>query len=498
MVNIRQGIETERVSIRECLKDLDEMKKTGSWRLPVGFGDYARFFVLGILVRFHWFRSFFNIERLRGVSFPYMILLSYMLRKGLFEVIYERKLHVNGYYSYLLVKTIHLRHRKFIIRGQGVSENRELALSKALGEIVERTMSGLYDLRSIALVDSPAEMMKRSSIIYYPPKHHRFLLVQRERYKELFHDPEKPIEWVEGVDLISRKKAYIPKDIASWCSRLYNRKNSVLVHATTNGAAGFFSRDGAVLRGLLEVLQRDAFLVHWLTMIAPDVIRIETLPEVLKKQIQGFGSLGISVFVLHVTALNIPSIVVVGIHNGRGKEGVTLTAASSMTLEKAISDALHELVVGVEIFYASDGDKGVRLESTEPFVSELDRMTRQFYWLGVQRVAQFRWFVSGRSVSYVESLQYDIECEGDDSSRLKACIRVLGALGEDYHPIAYYPKNGIQEELGFFVAQVYIPKAFPLYLFEGYGTFESERLREFAALKGYDDWRLNPLPHGFP
>ncbi len=497
--NNYRAIKTETVSVPECLEDLERMKKTGPWRLPMSFGDYTQFFILGILAKSHWFRRFFCIERVRGISFSYMILLAYVCKKGLFEVMKERRLHVKGYYSYLLLKTTHLKHRDFVIRGQGVAENKELALSRAIGEMVERTISGLHDLGAIAFVDSPAEMMNQSSIIYYPPKYHRFLPIQRKRYKELAHDAKTPIEWVNGIDLITKKTAYIPKDITSWCSRLYNRGNSVLIHATTNGSAGFFSKEGATLRGLFEVVQRDSFLVHWLTTIAPDVIRNETLPEVLQKQIQRFEPLDISVFVLHTTTLNVPSVVVVGIHNGIGKEGVTLTAATAMTLKEAIADALRELVAGVEIFYSST-DKAIQYRNSEfePFVSNLGRMTRQLYWLGTQRVAQFRWFVSGKHVSYVESLQYDIECKEDDSCRLKACMWILESLGRDYHPIVYYPKNKIQEALGFFVAQVYIPKAFPLYLFEGYGTFESDRLQEFAISKGHADWRLNPLPHGFP
>ena len=48
-----------------------------------------------------------------------------------------------------------------------------------------------------------------------------------------------------------------------------------------------------------------------------------------------------------------------------------------------------------------------------------------------------------------------------------------------------------------FVVQVFIPKAFPFYLIEYLGTFESRRLHEFAESKQIAGWQLNPLPHMF-
>jgi thiazole/oxazole-forming peptide maturase SagD family component len=476
------------------------MRKKGPWKLPMGFGDYVQFWLLSLLIHWNWFSHFFWIHRSRDIDFAYVILLSYIQRQGIFDSLHERNLHLKGYYSYFLIKTIRVKHRDFVIRGQGVAQNKQLALSRAVGEMLERVISGLNDSREIDIVDSPEEMMKHF-LIFYPPRYHRFLDIQKERRKELSYNLNSPMAWVKGRDLVTGEVVYLARDMTSWCSRLQqkNRKNALFVHATTNGAAGFFSKSGAVLRGLLEVVQRDAFLVHWLTMIAPDVIRHETLPETVREQIMRLESLGVSIYVLNTTALDIPSILIAGVHNDPERIGVTLTAASSLTLQESITDALREMVVAIEIFYSSDVEKNTHYRSVEPepFISDLDRMTRQFYWMGSSRVEQFRWFISGKKVSYAESLQYDIDCEQDDVFRLKSCIQILGSRGSDYHPVVYYPENKIQTTLGFYVAQVYIPKAFPFYLFEGYGTFESDRLHEFAVSKGVHDWKLNPLPHGF-
>jgi hypothetical protein len=64
-------------------------------------------------------------------------------------------------------------------------------------------------------------------------------------------------------------------------------------------------------------------------------------------------------------------------------------------------------------------------------------------------------------------------------------------------PVVYFPENQMQQELQYWVAQVYIPKAFPLYLLERYGTFDSSRLLDFAHSCGKDSFNLNPMPHMF-
>lgn len=80
---------------------------------------------------------------------------------------------------------------------------------------------------------------------------------------------------------------------------------------------------------------------------------------------------------------------------------------------------------------------------------------------------------------------------------MQIVLRLLKGYGAEYYPVVYYPENSIQKKIGFYVAQVYIPKAFPFYLFEGYGTFDSDRLDDFAKSKNITNWALNPEPHMF-
>ena len=286
--------------------------------------------------------------------------------------------------------------------------------------------------------------------------------------------------------------------MTSW---FYGARSSdkMFMNPTSNGSACYFSKKGAVLRGLLEVIQRDAFMVHWLTHIPPKAVLKDTLPEQIQEMIYLFESLGLTLHILDTTAIAIPSVCVVAISEQSEVPQIVVSAASDVTFAQAIMNALEEMMTCTGIFfYEDDGRLKDELSDEEPFVSKLNKTSRQIYWRGAEKLELFHWFISGERISYSELNKRDLRTGGRDSEQLEACLVVLRALGTDYYPVAYSPKNTVQRDLGVHVAQVYIPKAFPFYLIERYGTFDSDRLQEFAQSRGIPRWELNPLPHMFP
>ena len=488
------------VPLKAWLEDVRSMRKSGPWKLPMSMGDRVQMFFLGIIEKFSWLSDSLFISNPADVSPAYSLLVTYLHKQGIFDSFIERDTGYSGYFQYLFEKDMKKGNGvgAAIVRGQCSGKDPATALSKAIGEIIERTVTGLYDRNTMLRSASPEKMMENDVPIVYPPRYHHFLDIQKKKFPELNHDRKKPILWVEGDNMVTRKKTYIPQRMTSWASR--ERHESMLVHATTNGSAGYFTRSGAVLRGLLEIVQRDGFLVHWLTMIPPQIIRNDTLPEAAQEMIRKFEARGISVSVLNTTALLIPSVVAIGISTQAEIPQIVLSGGADTTFEGAIQSALDEMVMSIGMIHTekSDTDRVFGKSDFEPFVSYLGKIERQLYWCGAEKVDRFKWFLSGEKTSYQEACDFDVDCPRDDTSRLRGCLKKLRYLGHDYYPIVYYPTNPIQQSLGFFVAQVFIPKAFPLYLFEGYGTFESERLQEFARSRGVADWKLNPLPHGFP
>lgn len=485
------------IPAKEYLDDITSMRKYGPWKLPLGAGDRIHFFLLKSFLRFSWFSSRLFIKHTEMMSPAYTLLLAYLKRQGIFDTVTEKHLHYRGVFSFHLEKDIAIKNRTVRIMGQGVATDRATALSVAIGEMIERMVTGLYDMNK-NIIHSSADSLQKNYAVVYPPKYHRHLDIQKKRYKELEPDPGRDIGWMQGENLITGELTYIPKQLTSWFKER-TFATHLFVHATTNGSAGFFDRDTAVLGGILEVVQRDGFLVHWLTTISPRRIKTDTLPEFLLNKVKEFERIGVTLNIVDVTSLSIPSVFIVAINSYGSVRQVTLSGNSALTFEDAISGALREISVGIEMFYyekSLEESEGID-KTIKPFTSNLDKIARQLYWRGNEQVEKIEWFISGKEVSFEEISKNNLSQGRTSREKIDICLEVLKKYGEEYHPVVYYPKNKIQETLGFYVAQVFIPKAFPFYLFEGYGTFDSDRLQDFAKGKGVEDWTLNPEPHMF-
>lgn len=491
------------ISLREYVDDIRHMQKYGPWKLPLSRADRLQLWILSLVVKFSWFSDMLFISYPYEWSPAYAVLISHLHKKGFLDNADEKNTNFSHHSLFLSQKHISINERISVVSGQGVDQEVSTALSKSLGEIIERMVSGLYDQNNHILKFSFDELSVRFPVVY-PPRHHRFLSTQTEGYRELQHRSSNAIEWVEGVNTITRAKTYLPRHMTSWfgfgSARVFK---DILQQPTSNGSAGYFSKEGAVLRGLLEVVQRDAFLVHWLTMIPPNVVQEESLPEKIQERVREFRSRGISIYILDTTTLSIPSILVVAINEQAATPRIVLSGASAVNYAEAVDGALMEMVaMTADVLYRKGGALGHNHvergeKAPKPFISDINQETRQLYWSGDEKIEQFRWFLSGKKISYSKICVHDISVERGDIARLKACLGIFKQKGNDYYPVVYFPKNSIQEELGFYVAQVYVPKAFPLHLLECYGTFESDRLQEFALSKGAPDWTLNPRPHPF-
>lgn len=486
------------ISIKDYVEDFALMMKFGPWKLPLGVGDFLHLFFLKIFAKFSWFSERLFILHVNEVSPSYSALLMYLKKNLFYDVFSERNLIFRGYSSFLFEKDVLIGGSVVKVTGQGVSEDVSTALSMAIGEMLERLISGVLDANKAIFLMAPIDVMGKYPVVY-PPKYHNFLNVQKDMYKELNHNPKVKINWVKGENLITNQTTFIPRQMTSWLAEK-RRFTNVVVHTTSNGSAGYFTKDGAVLRGLLEVVQRDGFLVHWLTTTPPQLVENSTLPQNIQKKIKDYEAFGISLYILNVTSLSIPSIFVAVINRSSEVPQVVLSGSSSLTFDEAISGALKEVNIVSDMFYYSPEEEAVKKfpsEDYKPFTSNLGKIERQLYWRGKEKVKKFEWFITGKKVSYQELCKQDLLTQDSDFVKLRECLRVLRVYGEDYYPVVYSPKHKIQNALGYYVAQVYIPKAFPLYLVERYGTFDSLRLKDFTSSRNINKWELNKDPHMF-
>jgi ribosomal protein S12 methylthiotransferase accessory factor len=147
-------------------------------------------------------------------------------------------------------------------RAGGTAPSRVTALAATLGEVAERysASSPPADAGAIA---TAAELGARA----VDPE--RFALFSDEQYERAGFPFQRftrdtPVRWVEGLAIPSGAPARLPRQLVHLAWRPEPGSGEVpIAYSTSSGAACACTFEEAVLRGLFEVLERDAFLVVW-------------------------------------------------------------------------------------------------------------------------------------------------------------------------------------------------------------------------------------------
>lgn len=151
------------------------------------------------------------------------------------------------------------------------------------------------------------------------------------------------INWTIGKSLINEERIYIPEQIA-----YYGNMEKRYLESTSNGVSVGSNSVEAIISSILELVERDAFLVHWYTKTPPE--KITSLHEANNKIINNISNLMyLNDYKLHffniTTEVEIPTVWVLFEYVGNDyKNNIAFyTAASSdIYLEKALESALIE------------------------------------------------------------------------------------------------------------------------------------------------------------
>lgn len=143
--------------------------------------------------------------------------------------------------------------------GSGVT--REAACAAAIGEAAERYSASYVPEQP--LVRATARELGARAV---PPE--RFALFSPAQYAEKAFPfrpftADTPVCWTEGFALPDGDPAYLPAELVYLRDRRGELDETPIGYATSNGLACAPTLEEAVLSGLLEALERDAFLLTW-------------------------------------------------------------------------------------------------------------------------------------------------------------------------------------------------------------------------------------------
>lgn len=390
------------------------------------------------------------------------------------------------------------------MRAVGISKNRNEAASKMIGEFCERYFLTLY--RNKNLLRSSVGALKKKHIPALPlDLLAGFSEKQKEEKRNLRWNDASVFRWEKCLRVSSGEPVYIPADIVYWnYQRDIESGEPTLREHNTNGCGGYFTKEGAILSGLYELIQRDAFLYWYLNTLTPPKIDPESVSdETFRLIFEESKRYGITVHCLNMTIdTQIPSVAVIlenrldscGPHfaMGGGCEAnperalrraaeeawsIYLSAAQSAYAPKFLLPELYALFCAMNVG---------QLERISLFANPLMRSHYEFLIRGVEK----------KIGAFDFSYPTDFSSEKEE---LSIAVKHLERLGKGYEIYAFLPEHHLLSKLGYVSARVIVPRLIPLYLYEANAPLGSLRLRMHPSKIGIAQTATpNNWPHPFP
>jgi ribosomal protein S12 methylthiotransferase accessory factor len=269
--------------------------------------------------------------------------------------------------------------------------------------------------------------------------------------------------------------------------------------STSSGAAAHVTLESAVLNGLLEAIERDAFMISWVNRLPPPLIDPESVKD--ERLLKVFGDL--RRYGLEWSLLLLPSDIpvytvccVIKDRNGAGP-AVSLGADSEFKFEDAALSAITEaLAVHSSVRlnrekYAREG-KGL---PQDPIT--LGRDERLLWWSTPEKINDIAFFAdAGRKIGSDELPSYPNPKTARE--KLDFLVKILKQKNLDVS-YAEILERGRAEKLNLRVVMTVVPGLQPLHLVERFPYFWGERMSAVPKLFGYEPAKEpNRLPHPFP
>jgi len=153
-------------------------------------------------------------------------------------------------------------------------------------------------------------------------------------------DEHAPLDWVWGHSVARRAPVLVPSDFVYYGSRQ-------MIYGNSSGCATGSCVEEALLFGLLETIERDAFMLHWLARLAPRRIALDSIGDVeCKTIITRLAAAGAELHLLDARLdLPIPVVLAVIVREPGRFGAFSLAAGASFDPVDAIRRALGEVAV---------------------------------------------------------------------------------------------------------------------------------------------------------
>jgi ribosomal protein S12 methylthiotransferase accessory factor len=399
--------------------------------------------------------------------------------------------------SVRLADTSHIFPSSAFNNNGGIGLTRTTAIAAALGECFERYSLAFYDYSDFILT-SFSKLQSKGYVATVPST---FALFSENQYSKprfpfkKFTDDSK-INWVWGYSLSKKEPILVPASLIYTPYRKH-KDEDLIRYSVSTGAACSTTKEEAILKGIYEVIERDAIMIMWLNKISCPLMDIFSSKEITKVYNERFTHTNLQFYVSNITFdIPIPVMFALTIDPFNNGLSVSVGAAANLDPETAALKALIESIqtrMWLKYINFMDKRKTFRNDFVDIYSFE-DHVIL---------------YGDCNSISYVDFItlnqkykQFDQNIEKKDiSSSLKKCLEILFSMNLDVIVIDITSPD--VANLGFSVVKVIIPQMIDLNPEHKYPFLGGRRLYQVPKMSGYSltettEENINWLPHPFP
>jgi ribosomal protein S12 methylthiotransferase accessory factor len=320
-------------------------------------------------------------------------------------------------------------------------------------------------------------------------------------------DPDVKIAWVWGYSLRQQRPLLVPEQLVYYFAQTEN--DPAFVNDTSNGCAIGSCLDEAILFGLLELVERDNFLIHWYAKLAaPRIDPWSSQSEKTLQLLDRIERLGCDIHLLDTRLdLPFPTVTAVAVRRNGGLGAFAVAAGAGIEPEDAIRSALCELAAYIPSMperVIGDLENLRQLAKDYSKVRTIEHHTLLYGLPEMARQAEFLY--QNPAVRSVEAVyaQWNEQRPRNWDLRedLRYSIEQLGAL--DIDCIVVDQTAPELQGTGLKVVRVLAPGLVPIdFGWDRHRIFGLPRMRTAPLAAGYPETAfnlsaLNFAPHPFP
>lgn len=374
------------------------------------------------------------------------------------------------------------------------SIDEETALARTIGESVERYCSGIYDEEEM-IYSSFNELRQRAT----DPD--LFALYSSTQYLDqgfrcVPFARSTRVRWTQGFSLTAGRETLVPASFVYVPYRFPSEEEFTNLPISTGLACGN-TFEQAVVSGVYEVVERDAFMITWLARLQMPKMDIDSVRNLRAKiAAEKFSAVGIEINAINITTdIGIPVVCTVAVDRTGKGPAATVATACDLDLEAALAKSIEEVAhtrywVKQNLKKSPNpnllrGFDDVKSNADHPILYGSPRMLGELAFLKDSGLS-----ANGYENNSPKSLK----------GRILQCVSLLDKAGLEVIVVDLTTPD--IKEVGLHVVRVIVPGAHPLSIGHKSRCLGGRRLysvpKKLGMEKSITEMDLNPAPHPLP